>query len=89
MTTENDVGSTAWVTREAKLFEAGAYPDKGIEVSEEDLTALVEGFAAPVPLLIEHAESPLQMGFLTSVVRKGRELLGRLSLRNCTRFMLL
>ena len=81
MTTENDIGIGAdWVERRAKLFEAGDYPDKGIAVSDDDLAALVEGFSAPVPVLIEHADSPLQLGFLTAVERAGRELHGTVSL---------
>ena len=77
MTTEIDVG---WVERRAKLFEAGDYPDKGISVSDEDLAALVAGFSGPVPLLIEHAESPLELGFLLAVSREGKELHGTVSL---------
>ena len=81
MTTEIDVGRrSGWVERRAKLFEAGEYPDKGIFVSDDDLVALVEGFSAPVPVLIEHAESPLELGFLTSVKRDGKELFGTVSL---------
>ena len=78
MTTEIDVGR--WVRRRAKLFEAGDYPDKGISVSDADLAALVEGFSGPVPVLIEHSESPLELGFLTEVSREGRELHGTVSL---------
>ena len=81
MTTEIDIGSKAgWVERRAKLFEAGEYPDKGIAVSDDDLAALVAGFSAPVPVLIEHADSPLELGFLTAVERTGRELHGTVSL---------
>lgn len=77
MTTEMDVGTgTGWIERRAKLFQAGEYPDKGIAVYEEDLIALVDGFKGPAPVLIEHAESPLQLGFLTEVRREGRELHG-------------
>ena len=69
-----------WVERRAKLFEAGEYPDKGIAVSDDDLVALVKGFSGPVPVLIEHAESPLELGFLTAVTREGKELHGTVSL---------
>ena len=81
MTTEIDIGIGAdWVERRAKLFEAGEYPDKGIAVSDDDLAALVAGFSAPVPVLIEHADSPLELGFLTAVERTGRELHGTVTL---------
>ena len=81
MATEIDIGIGAdWVERRAKLFEAGEYPDKGIAVSDEDLAALVAGFSDPVPVLIEHADSPLELGFLTAVERMGRELHGTVSL---------
>ena len=81
MTTEIDIGIGAdWIERRAKLFEAGEYPDKGIAVSDEDLAALVAGFSDPVPVLIEHADSPLELGFLTAVERTGLELHGTVSL---------
>ncbi len=77
MATEIDIGTReGWIERTAKLFEAGDYPDKGIAVTEEDLAALAAGFAGEVPVLIEHAASPLELGFLTAVARQGRELHG-------------
>ncbi|RYG24586.1 hypothetical protein EON82_10240, partial [bacterium] len=81
MTTEIDDGpQSGWVQRRAKLFEAGEYPDKGILVTDEDLIALAEGFSRPVPVLIEHAQSPLELGFLTAVERSGKDLFGTVSL---------
>lgn len=71
---------TEWVDRQAKLFEAGEYPDKGVAVSVQDLGALAATFDLPVPVLIEHAESPLQLGYLTGVQQVGRELFGNLAL---------
>ena len=71
---------TQWVDRSAKLFEAGEYPDKGVVVSQEHLQCLANEFALPVPILIEHAESPLEIGFLTAVEARGNELFGTLSL---------
>ena len=77
MTTEIDVGvREGWIERKAMLFEAGEYPDKGIAVTEDDLAALAAGFAGEVPVLIEHADSPLELGFLTAVTRRGKELHG-------------
>lgn len=69
-----------WVERRAKLFEAGDYPDKGLSVTVEDLARLEESFEGPVPVLIEHAESPLHLGELTSVEAIGGELFGTVRL---------
>jgi len=69
-----------WIDRRAKLFEAGDYPDKGLTVSEDDLLRLQGSFGAPVPVLIEHADSPLQLGFLTAVEAHGHELFGTVAL---------
>lgn len=69
-----------WVDRRAKLFEAGDYPDKGVTISASDLRNLVEAFDLPVPVLIEHAQSPLEIGFLTQVEATGHELFGNLAL---------
>lgn len=69
-----------WVDRRAKLFEVGEYKDKGVSVTVETLQLLVDTFDLPVPILIEHAKSPLQMGYLTHVQSEGDELFGTLSL---------
>lgn len=69
-----------WIERSAKLFEAGDYPDKGMSVCEEQLLALQQAFDLPVPLLIEHASSPLELGYLTDVRVQGRELYGTVTL---------
>jgi hypothetical protein len=75
------LGSPAsWVERRAKLFEAGEYPDKGVTISPDDIRRLAEGFDLPVPVLIEHAHSPLELGFLTQVEASGPELFGTLAL---------
>jgi hypothetical protein len=71
---------TGWIERRAKLFEAGDYPDKGVSIAVEDLERLASGFGEPVPVLIEHAESPLQLGFLTAVETVGSELFGTIAL---------
>lgn len=68
------------IEREAKLFEAGSYPDKGLEVSEEQLQSLVDGFTAPVPLMVEHLSHGWQIGQLKRLWRRGKELFGRLAL---------
>jgi hypothetical protein len=69
-----------WIERHAKLFEAGEYPDKGISISPEDLSRLQSNFTSEVPILIEHATSPLEIGFLTSVRAEGSELFGTVQL---------
>lgn len=69
-----------WIERRAKLFEAGEYPDKDLTVTSEQLAALCQNFGEPVPVLIEHASSPLELGFLTSVEAIGNELFGQVSL---------
>jgi len=69
-----------WIERRAKLFEAGEFPERDLTVTPEHLQALARGFADPVPVLIEHASSPLELGFLTSVAAEGDELFGSISL---------
>lgn len=69
-----------WVDRRAKLFEVGDYPDKGVTVEEWHLAALCESFDLPVPVLIEHARSPLEIGYLTSLEAEGGELFGTIAL---------
>jgi hypothetical protein len=67
------------VERDAKIFEAGDYPDKGISITEEDLDTIVGNFAE-VPIKIEHVDSPLDpLGVVKSVWRRGRELFARLA----------
>lgn len=73
-------GGSHWVDRKAKLFEAGEYPDKGVTVAPEDLQRLAGGFDMPVPVLIEHADSPLEIGYLTDVEASGNELFGTIAL---------
>lgn len=72
--------TTQTIEREAKLFEAGNYPDRGIEVSEEDLDRIIAN-TSEAPVRIEHSATPFDgaLGVLKSVYRKGKELFGRLS----------
>lgn len=70
----------AWVLRRAKLFEVGEYTDKGLSVGPERLSALAASFDQMVPVLIEHSESPLELGFLTAVQAQGGELFGDVAL---------
>ncbi len=69
-----------WRDRKAKLFEIGEYEDKNLSITEADLQRLAENFDLPVPILIEHVESPLRMGYLTEVKAVGGELFGTLAL---------
>lgn len=69
-----------WIERRAKLFEAGAYPDKGVTVTTEHLALMEANFGGPVPLLIEHEESPLELGFLSAVEAIDDELYGTVRL---------
>ncbi len=71
---------TSWVERRAKLFEAGDYPDKGVSVSAENLQAIAANFDLPVPVLIEHGDSPLHLGFLIAVDADGANLTGLIAL---------
>ncbi|MDQ2985701.1 MAG: hypothetical protein M3R13_03130 [Armatimonadota bacterium] len=69
-----------WVDRKAKLFEVGEYSDKGLRVEAGDLHRLAASLQAPIPVWIEHVESPLEMGYLTDIQAAGNELFGILSL---------
>lgn len=69
-----------WIERRAKLFEAGVYPDKGLTIGPETLRELESAFAEPVPVLIEHSTSPLEIGYLTRIEAKDHELFGVVSL---------
>lgn len=71
---------TRWIDRKAKLFEAGEYPDKGITIKPNDIQRLASNFDLPVPVLIEHADSPLELGYLTQVEAAGNELFGVVAL---------
>jgi hypothetical protein len=69
-----------WVERKAKLFEVGEYADKNLRVEASDLQRLAASLDAPVPVWIEHTETPLEMGYLTDIYAAGNELFGVLSL---------
>lgn len=71
--------SIEMIEREAKLFEAGSYPDRGVEITEEDLD-LMAANTADAPVRIEHTATPFDgaLGVLKAVYRKGKELFGKL-----------
>ncbi len=70
------------VEREAKLFEAGDYPDKGLTVTVQDLDRLIANHAStdPIPIKVEHTDTPFDgaLGVVKSLYRRGKELFGRL-----------
>lgn len=69
----------AEIIKHAKLFEVGSYEDKGLDVDEEDLDAIIQG-TTEVPLTVGHldpsSENPLHLGTVGNLYRKGRELFG-------------
>lgn len=71
---------TQWIDRQAKLFEAGDYPDKHLSVTDSDIARLVQNFDIPIPVLIEHSDSPLELGFVTELRQQGKELYGTITL---------
>ncbi|MCS6918819.1 MAG: hypothetical protein NZM28_03535 [Fimbriimonadales bacterium] len=72
--------SAEWIYRDAKLIETGVYPDKGAAITEPQLEQLARSFRAPAPILVEHRPSPLLLGWLVRVWRRGDALYGRLAL---------
>jgi len=71
--------TTDTIEREAKLFEAGSYPDRGVEITEDDLDLIAQN-TCDAPIRIEHTPTPFDgaLGVVKSVYRKGKELFGRL-----------
>jgi hypothetical protein len=71
------------VNRDAKIFEAGEYPDKEFNVTEDDLDNIISNydFAKPAPIKVEHGDSLLDglLGGLTNIWRQGKDLFGTLS----------
>jgi hypothetical protein len=69
--------------RDARLLEAGDYPDKGLRLTEDDLDGIVARFSGgspPVPVKVEHVDSPLDpLGHVRRVWRDGSALLGTLA----------
>lgn len=68
------------IERDALLFEAGDYPDKGISVSVADLDSVINN-SGEVPVKIEHVDTALDgaMGSVTRLWRKGKQLWGSVS----------
>jgi len=67
------------VEKDAKIFEAGEYPDKEITVTEADLDGIIESFTE-VPVKVEHTDSPLDpLGTVKRIWRRGKDLFARLA----------
>lgn len=72
-----------YVERECLLFEAGSYPDRGVEVTREDLEAIARNTPPEVPVKIEHLQHSPFDGVLGTVGRlrvAGTRLWGTLRL---------
>jgi hypothetical protein len=71
------------VVRDALLFEAGSYPDKGVVITENDLDVMISAFRlrGEVPVRVQHAGSPWdgRLGRLVDVRRDGKRLYGKIS----------
>ncbi len=75
------------VVREAKLFEAGSYRERGISFTEADLDAIVAGYKAEaangliVPIRVQHGRSPWEgkFGKVVEVWRSGKDLMGKIA----------
>lgn len=71
--------SDGQMERDARLLVAGEYPGKKLKVTEADLDSLVANFSGPVPVKVEHIDSPLDpLGLVERVWREGQELRGRI-----------
>jgi hypothetical protein len=66
--------------RDAKLLEVGAYPDKGLTVTEADLDGIVSRFSNDgAPIKVEHMDTPLDpLGRVQKVWRDGNALMAKL-----------
>lgn len=75
------------VIREAKLFEAGTFRERGISFTEADLDAIVAGYkdetatGLVVPIRVQHGRSPWEgkFGKVVEVWRAGKDLMGKIA----------
>jgi hypothetical protein len=75
------------VIREAKLFEAGTFRERGISFTESDLDAIVAGYKQEsatglvVPIRVQHGRSPWEgkFGKVVEVWRVGKDLMGKIA----------
>lgn len=74
------------VIRDAKLFEATSYPERGISFTTADLDAIIVGFEEEisqgrvVPIRVQHGRSPWEgkFGKVIKVWRAGTDLMGKI-----------
>jgi len=66
-------------TVRALLLKTGEYADLGVSIGVDTLETLVRNFL-PVPVLLEHVETPFRLGEVVRVWREGDTLYGELSL---------
>lgn len=66
-------------TVRALLLKTGEYSDLGVSIGVDTLETLVRNFL-PVPVLLEHVETPFRLGEVLRVWREGDTLYGELSL---------
>ena len=68
------------IIREAKIFEAGNYPDRGVVVTLSDLDRLISGTVS-ASIMIEHSPSAFDgaLGIARDFVRRGKELFCKLA----------
>jgi hypothetical protein len=69
------------IERDAFLFVAGSYPDKGVEITEGDLDNIIKG-TVEAPLKIAHKDTAFDgsLGKVSGLYRKGKELWGRVQI---------
>lgn len=67
------------IERDADLFVAGEYPERGLTVTEEDIARLAQS-PLPIPVYVEHQPSRFQLGEVISLQAVGRWLRGRIRL---------
>lgn len=71
--------SDTYIERDALLFEAGEYPDKGVNVTTADLLRIVENTTETCPLIFAHdMEERLDFGHATGLSVKDGALYGKL-----------
>ncbi|MDQ2688399.1 MAG: hypothetical protein M3Y28_11100, partial [Armatimonadota bacterium] len=74
-------GGDMALERDARLLVCGAWPDKNLTITPEDLDGIVSRFSADtIPVKTEHTDSPLDpLGLVKSIWREGNALMGRLA----------
>ena len=67
--------------RDAVLLECCTLADKRLTITEADLDGIVSRFTSPVPVKLEHIDTPLDpLGTVQRVWRDGKRLLGKIAL---------